>query len=500
MKVLKKIFVIVFLMFLGLIVQVQSQISPGNYQRIDGNPLRIDAYDDGTLAVYRYENGDYQEQYYDGNSWGSVLYLNGTGEGSLGFNSWYFIDWYDSALPQFVPVSNTMPDPWTIITIFDAGDSGVRIKQTISYTNGNAYYRKVWEITNTGTKAGTGGSTYTDCRFLHGGDTYFAGDDDSEGHWDPNLGMVYLTNPDPGITGIMGFYGALTTPADHYYEDYYGDVGEALIAGQLPDTVLGDYEDAGYGLQWNRSTLAPGETWTIISFEKWTEAGFVQVFAPAEQAGNPEDIINYQFVVANYQNITDTFNLTLNSSNGWNVSLPGGNTVNIPAGESATVNATVTIPADAQPGTTDILTLTATSQSDPDVNNQDSVTTTVLGEIAEELVRIYGGGGGCFIATAAYGSYQEKHVQILRQFRDRYLLTSTAGRAFVRFYYRHSPAVAAIIADSAFLRSVTRIALLPVYGLAFMMLKCKAVFLALSLGFIFFLGWFFRKKYSFRKK
>ena len=37
----------------------------------------------------------------------------------------------------------------------------------------------------------------------------------------------------------------------------------------------------------------------------------MQVFAPAEQSGNPGDVINYQFVVANYQNTEDTFDLVL---------------------------------------------------------------------------------------------------------------------------------------------------------------------------------------------
>lgn len=72
-----------------------------------------------------------------------------------------------------------------------------------------------------------------------------------------------------------------------------------------------------------------------------------------------------------------------------------------------------------------------------------------------------GGGGACFIATAAYGSYLEPEVAVLRAFRDDYLLTNRPGRAFVAAYYRHSPALARVVADSPALRAVTRWALTP---------------------------------------
>lgn len=72
------------------------------------------------------------------------------------------------------------------------------------------------------------------------------------------------------------------------------------------------------------------------------------------------------------------------------------------------------------------------------------------------------GGGGCFIATAAYGTPMADEIESLRAVRDRFLLRTPAGVAFVDSYYRLSPAVAEGVAKSAVLRAVVRIALAPV--------------------------------------
>jgi hypothetical protein len=83
---------------------------------------------------------------------------------------------------------------------------------------------------------------------------------------------------------------------------------------------------------------------------------------------------------------------------------------------------------------------------------------TTDGEAGEAGV---GDGGACFIATAAYGSYLDSHVQTLRDFRDRYLVTNTVGSSLVSAYYRLSPPIAEFIDDHPALKPVVRVGLLP---------------------------------------
>lgn len=86
----------------------------------------------------------------------------------------------------------------------------------------------------------------------------------------------------------------------------------------------------------------------------------------------------------------------------------------------------------------------------------------------EDLYRRFrnagGGAGHCFIATAAFGSYENHWVHILRDFRDTELLPHGWGQAFVSWYYAHSPPLADYIAAHAWARTLTRILLLPLIG------------------------------------
>lgn len=117
-----------------------------------------------------------------------------------------------------------------------------------------------------------------------------------------------------------------------------------------------------------------------------------------------------------------------------------------------------------------------------DYAGNEGAKSTEVSEAPQEIRGILGlkDTGGCFIATAAYGSYEERHVKILREFRDSYLLTNIPGRAFVSFYYRVSPPIADFIRGSEVLKALVRVALLPLIGFAWVLINHPV----LCLGFI----------------
>jgi ribosomal protein S4 len=91
-------------------------------------------------------------------------------------------------------------------------------------------------------------------------------------------------------------------------------------------------------------------------------------------------------------------------------------------------------------------------------------------------------GGGCFIATAAFGSPLAGQVEILRQFRDRYLLTNDLGRKFVAWYYRNGPVAANYIKDKPLVKAAVRLALYPLIGFSLLLINGVLPYLLLVIA------------------
>lgn len=87
----------------------------------------------------------------------------------------------------------------------------------------------------------------------------------------------------------------------------------------------------------------------------------------------------------------------------------------------------------------------------------------------------------CFIATEAFGSPLAGQVEILRQVRDRYLLTTTLGQKFVAWYYRNGPIAANFIKDKPLAKAAVRVALYPLIGFSFLLISGYLPFMIIGL-------------------
>ncbi len=93
---------------------------------------------------------------------------------------------------------------------------------------------------------------------------------------------------------------------------------------------------------------------------------------------------------------------------------------------------------------------------------------------------------GCFIATAAFGSALEPRVQVLKNFRDQFLLKTPLGRWFVSFYYRHSPPIAGFIEQHPLAKKLVRMTLYPLVGIGTFMVNTSALIQAVCAGSVLF--------------
>jgi hypothetical protein len=94
----------------------------------------------------------------------------------------------------------------------------------------------------------------------------------------------------------------------------------------------------------------------------------------------------------------------------------------------------------------------------------------------------------CFIATAAYSTPMAQEIQILRAFKDEYLLTNPLGQAFVDFYYRVSPPIAELLSEHPSLKPLVRTALVPAVAMSAVVTNTTVVEKIAILGLLAFVS------------
>ena len=95
-------------------------------------------------------------------------------------------------------------------------------------------------------------------------------------------------------------------------------------------------------------------------------------------------------------------------------------------------------------------------------------------------------GGGCLIATAAYGSEMATEVQQLRELRDNTLLQTTSGTVFMNtfndVYYSFSPIIADYERENPMFKEVVKMTITPMIASLSLMENAESESEVISLG------------------
>jgi hypothetical protein len=154
-------------------------------------------------------------------------------------------------------------------------------------------------------------------------------------------------------------------------------------------------------------------------------------------------------IKANFEEISSVqYDLTTFSTEGGSVTEPGEGVFTYEEGEVVDL---VAIPDEGYQF------VDWTGDVDTIVDIEAAVTTiTMNGDYSITANFVAAPSGGCFIATAAYGTPTAEQIDVLREFRDIVLLESIPGSQFVALYYQLSPPVADFIAGNELLRTLVR--------------------------------------------
>jgi len=95
-------------------------------------------------------------------------------------------------------------------------------------------------------------------------------------------------------------------------------------------------------------------------------------------------------------------------------------------------------------------------------------------------------GGGCLIATAAYGSEMAPQVQLLREIRDNQLMNTESGTSFMNtfndIYYTFSPTIADMERESPMFKEIVKVGLTPLLSSLAIMENANSESEVLGLG------------------
>jgi len=276
-------------------------------------------------------------------------------------------------------------------------------------------------------------------------------------------------------------------PGEHYhFGNWTGDVGTVgNVTAAATNIIMSDsysiianfeLEEGYYSLTIysteGGSVTTPGEGISIhaanttvdlfaqpdegYQFMKWT--GNVSTIADVYAAETTIAMNASYSITANFEtwHPEPVALLMVSSSRGGSVTTPGEGTFLYPFG------AEVSLVAEPDEGGQFV----SWSGDVDTIADVDAASTIITMDSPYSIRANFSGAGWCFIATAAYGTSMAEEIEILREFRDEYLLTNPVGQALVEFYYGVSPPIAEFITEHPSLKPIVRAGLLPAVAMS----------------------------------
>lgn len=208
---------------------------------------------------------------------------------------------------------------------------------------------------------------------------------DESGTGDPGTSINYthwLTNTGNGtdtftFTAVSQNNWNTSTPPDVTLNA--GESTAVVVSLDIPNGAAGRTEIMTVTAS---SVISPAYTASVI--DTTTVSGTIGNLGVVIEPDNsssaaPGTMVTYQHIMTNTGDILEDFNLSAQSSNGWYVTV-SPLTILLNPGETASVQIVLTIPMTATGGDSDVVTVTAVSQTDASVFDTALDSTQVLGD------------------------------------------------------------------------------------------------------------------------
>jgi hypothetical protein len=290
-------------------IRPQSAAGAPVFRIISGTPLTIHVGDDMSFQVYNSAVPGSGQIYPSSCSstadmgvfvdMGGILYApdfagHPCGSATAGIAT--YTAWTPVSLSA-VTGTGTAADPFRVVVVADAAATGLRLTMTVSYVNGENFFRESYVFTSS-----TGPLTFN---VFTGADIYLASSDSGVPIFDATSGSPGGRSGSPcsSPAGYNILFIPLT-PAEAYSANTYSTVWAQIGAGSLPNTVSTGCQDNGAALQWSNRTATPTSPVSIqtaTSFGTIPSIAQFRVDSVTANCGAPEQTLTVTIVGIGFQ-------------------------------------------------------------------------------------------------------------------------------------------------------------------------------------------------------